>query len=61
MGFMSTVGQAGSAAFPFMTGAIAASKGVKVLQPVLVGLLVGQGVLWVMVPKMPKKTDSSSL
>lgn len=54
VGFSATMGQAGSAAFPFMTGAIAAKAGVKVLQPMLVGLLAGMAILWLLLPRMKK-------
>lgn len=56
VGFSATMGQAGSAAFPFMTGAIAAKAGVKVLQPMLVGLLAGMVVLWLLLPRMKRPT-----
>jgi fucose permease len=56
IGFMSTIGQAGSAAFPFLTGAVAAKVGVKVLQPVLVGLLAGQALLWAAVPSVSRRS-----
>jgi fucose permease len=55
IGFMATTGQAGSAAFPFLTGAIAAKVGVQVLQPVLVGLLVGMVGLWAAVPRVTRR------
>ncbi|KAE8351399.1 major facilitator superfamily domain-containing protein [Aspergillus coremiiformis] len=51
IGFVASLGQAGSAAFPFMTGAIASKAGVQVLQPIMVGLLVGIGVFWAFIPK----------
>ncbi|KAG2415619.1 hypothetical protein HFD88_006810 [Aspergillus terreus] len=35
IGFTASLGQAGSAAFPFMTGAIASKAGVQVLQPIM--------------------------
>ncbi|PKS08574.1 hypothetical protein jhhlp_004960 [Lomentospora prolificans] len=50
IGFCSSIGQAGSAAFPFLTGAIASKAGVMVLQPVMVGLLVGMFILWALIP-----------
>lgn len=56
VGFSATMGQAGSAAFPFMTGAIAAKAGVKVLQPMLVGLLAGMAALWLLLPGMKRPT-----
>ncbi|KAL1852455.1 hypothetical protein VTK73DRAFT_9216 [Phialemonium thermophilum] len=57
VGFSSTIGQAGSAAFPFLTGAIASKAGVMVLQPVMVSLLGGMLLLWCLVPKIRKPTD----
>ncbi|PYH81705.1 MFS general substrate transporter [Aspergillus uvarum CBS 121591] len=51
MGFTASFGQAGSAAFPFMTGAIASRAGVQVLQPIMVGLLVGVVAFWSLVPR----------
>ncbi|CAI4212348.1 unnamed protein product [Parascedosporium putredinis] len=50
LGFSSSIGQAGSAAFPFLTGAIASKAGVAVLQPIIVALLVGMFILWAMMP-----------
>ncbi|RTE83019.1 hypothetical protein BHE90_002481 [Fusarium euwallaceae] len=51
IGFMATVGQAGSAAFPFLTGAIASKAGVAVLQPIMVTLLVGMFLCWGLIPR----------
>ncbi|KAF9894361.1 hypothetical protein FE257_007864 [Aspergillus nanangensis] len=50
IGFAASLGQAGSAAFPFMTGAIASKAGVQVLQPIMVGLLVGIAIFWAFIP-----------
>lgn len=50
-GFTASLGQAGAAAFPFMTGAIASKAGVQVLQPIMVALLIGIGFLWALVPR----------
>ncbi|OGM50861.1 MFS transporter [Aspergillus bombycis] len=54
IGFTASLGQAGSAAFPFMTGAIASKAGVQVLQPIMVGLLIGIGIFWAFIPKQGK-------
>ncbi|KAF4963497.1 hypothetical protein FSARC_8506 [Fusarium sarcochroum] len=54
IGFTATVGQAGSAAFPFLTGAVASKAGVIVLQPIMVGLLLGMFVIWGLVPGVKK-------
>lgn len=57
IGFSATVGQAGSAAFPFLTGAIASKAGVKVLQPIMVALLAGMGILWAIMPRVKRPTQ----
>ncbi|TVY65281.1 Bypass of stop codon protein 6 [Fusarium oxysporum f. sp. cubense] len=54
IGFAATVGQAGSAAFPFLTGAMASKFGVIVLQPIMVALLVGMFVCWGLVPRVKR-------
>ena len=48
-------GQAGSAAFPFLTGALAQKYGPIVLQPVIIALLVGMGVVFFFVPDADRK------
>ncbi|OJJ08126.1 hypothetical protein ASPVEDRAFT_155847 [Aspergillus versicolor CBS 583.65] len=45
------LGQIGGAVFPAITGVIASEAGVKVLQPMLVGLLGATGVSWLIIPK----------
>ncbi|CUS15292.1 unnamed protein product [Tuber aestivum] len=57
IGFAATMGQAGSAAFPFLTGAIAANFGVKVLQPILVGLLAGMAIFWALIPRVARHSS----
>ncbi|KAG0640358.1 major facilitator superfamily domain-containing protein [Tuber brumale] len=57
IGFTATMGQAGSAAFPFLTGAIAAKSGVKVLQPMLVGLLAGMAIFWALIPRVSRHSS----
>ncbi|OJI97844.1 hypothetical protein ASPVEDRAFT_49768 [Aspergillus versicolor CBS 583.65] len=51
IGFTASFGSAGCAAFPFLTGAIASRAGVEVLQPIMIGLLVGMTIFWALVPK----------
>lgn len=51
IGFCASLGSAGSAAFPFLTGAIASQVGVQVLPPIIMGLVIGMGVFWAMMPK----------
>ncbi|RDW79137.1 putative MFS transporter [Aspergillus mulundensis] len=51
LAFIFLMGQIGGAVFPAVTGIIAAQSGVKVLQPMLVGLLGATGVSWLIIPK----------
>ncbi|KAF9265534.1 MFS general substrate transporter [Marasmius fiardii PR-910] len=46
IGWIAGFGQAGSAVFPFMTGALAGKFGIKSLQPLLVAMMVGMMILW---------------
>ncbi|CAE6389121.1 unnamed protein product [Rhizoctonia solani] len=55
IGWIASSGQVGSAVFPFMTGALAQKHGVKVLQPVLVGMIGSLIVLWALVPSTPQR------
>ncbi|KAL5361199.1 major facilitator superfamily domain-containing protein [Aspergillus floccosus] len=51
LAFVFVLGQVGGSIFPAVTGIIAARAGVKVLQPILVGLLGATGVTWLFLPK----------
>ncbi|KAM3070151.1 hypothetical protein ACMFMG_003814 [Clarireedia jacksonii] len=55
IGFATAFGGSGGAIFPFVVGAIAQSKGVQALQPVVVGILVVCTGLWCLVPNKGKK------
>lgn len=55
IGWIASFGQAGSAVFPFITGVLAQKHGVKVLQPILLGMLACLIVLWSLVPSSPKR------
>ncbi|PMD47418.1 MFS general substrate transporter [Hyaloscypha variabilis F] len=57
LGLVFVVAQAGGSLFPSITGFIASSAGVKVLQPILVGFIVAMGVSWDLVPKVPHRSD----
>ncbi|KAM3079672.1 hypothetical protein ACMFMG_006085 [Clarireedia jacksonii] len=50
IGFAAAFGGGGAALFPFAVGAIAQAKGVKVLQPIALGLLVAILGLWCLLP-----------
>jgi fucose permease len=59
IGFAAAAGGTGAAIFPFAVGAIAqsSSKGVQVLQPIILALQTGLFLLWLGLPKIGKKTD----
>ncbi|KAF4550372.1 Bypass of stop codon-like protein 5 [Elsinoe fawcettii] len=55
IGFASAFGGSGGAIFPFAVGALAQVKGVQVLQPIVLALLVIILLLWIGIPKIEKK------
>ncbi|KAF9558509.1 MFS general substrate transporter [Agrocybe pediades] len=57
IGWISGLGQAGSALFPFITGALAEKHGIKSLQPTLIGMIVAMACLWALVPSSARRTD----
>ncbi|KAI0064423.1 MFS general substrate transporter [Artomyces pyxidatus] len=57
IGWIAGFGQTGSAALPFMTGAIASKAGIKSLQPLLVSMMGLMLVLWALVPKGHQRAD----
>ncbi|KAH8700578.1 putative MFS transporter [Talaromyces proteolyticus] len=57
IGFASALGSAGAAVFPFAVGAIAQVKGVQVLQPFALALLIAVLGTWLLVPRMPKSNE----
>ena len=56
-GLVFVIAQAGGAIFPSLIGLIASHAGVKVLQPIVAGLIVLMGVTWVFVPKPASHRD----
>lgn len=52
IGFAAAFGGGGAAIFPFAVGAIAQAKGVQVLQPIILALLVTILLLWLSLPKI---------
>ncbi|KAF3799735.1 Bypass of stop codon protein 6 [Colletotrichum gloeosporioides] len=60
LSFVFVFGQIGGSLFPVITGVLASSVGVSVLQPVLVALIAGTGVSWLLVPK-PKDSTNTAL
>jgi MFS family permease len=57
LGFIFVLAQAGGALFPALTGIIASQAGVRVMQPILVGLIVATSLAWILVPRVPKHSD----
>ncbi|KAB8237178.1 putative MFS transporter [Aspergillus alliaceus] len=57
IGFAAAFGGGGAAVLPFVVGAIAQARGVQVLQPFIIGLSGGILLLWLGLPRMPKKGE----
>lgn len=55
VGFAAALGASGACVMPFAVGAIANAKGVYVLQPIILACLVCTLVVWLIIPKLPKK------
>ncbi|OAP61554.1 hypothetical protein AYL99_03757 [Fonsecaea erecta] len=55
IGFAMALGGTGGTVFPFAIGAIAATKGVKVLQPIILALIVVLLGLWLSFPRVKKR------
>ena len=57
LGFVFVLAQAGGSFFPAITGVVASQAGVKVMQPILVGLIVAMGISWALVPKIKRRDE----
>lgn len=57
IGFSTALGGTGGAIFPFIVGAAAQAKGVQVLQPIILAMLVVLLAVWLCFPKLPKRTQ----
>ncbi|KAL2866925.1 putative MFS transporter [Aspergillus lucknowensis] len=55
IGFAAAFGASGAAVLPFAVGAVAQAKGVEVLQPFVIALSAGITLLWLGLPRMPKR------
>ena len=55
IGFATAIGGTGGAVFPFVVGAIAQAKGVRVMQPVIAALLAVLFCLWLLLPRVKKR------
>ncbi|TCD71913.1 hypothetical protein EIP91_000045 [Steccherinum ochraceum] len=58
IGWIAGLGQAGSAFIPFLTGALASSRGIWSLQPLLVAMMGFLLVLWLLVPNTARKATT---
>lgn len=56
IGFAMALGGTGGTVFPFIIGAVASSKGVGVLQPIVLGLTAMASLVWLSFPRI-KKTE----
>lgn len=54
---MSSIGQSGSALFPLLVGIVSTKKGIWVVEPTVLALLGGQGIVWFLVPKVARRLD----
>ncbi|KAL2205719.1 putative MFS transporter [Sarocladium strictum] len=57
IGFASAFGGCGAAILPFVTGLLANAKGVQVLQPIILALLVTILAIWLCLPRLNKKRE----
>ena len=57
IGFAAAFGGAGAAVLPFLVGIIAEKRGVKVLQPFILGLSGAILLLWLGLPRMTKPSQ----
>ncbi|KAI5119422.1 hypothetical protein M0805_009873 [Coniferiporia weirii] len=57
MVMISSIGQSGSAIFPFVIGVISNKKGIWTVQSSIVALLAGQFVFWILVPKVGRRSE----
>lgn len=55
IGFAMAMGGSGGAVFPFVIGAIAANKGVGVLQPIVMALIAVVAITWLCFPRIKKR------
>ena len=55
VGFAAAFGATGACVFPFAVGAIAQSKGVQVLQPIILAMLAVDLGVWLLIPALPKR------
>lgn len=60
IGFATAFGGSGGAIMPFVVGAIAQSKGIETLQPVILAICVLLALLWAVLLRAPRKDRGDS-
>ncbi|KAJ9131813.1 Major facilitator superfamily transporter [Pleurostoma richardsiae] len=55
IGFAMAMGGTGGTVFPFIIGAVAAARGVKVLPPIILALIVVVAIVWLSFPRIRKR------
>lgn len=60
IGFAAAFGGGGAAILPFAIGAIAQARGVSVLQPVILAILILLFILWICLPAVNKADNGAS-
>ncbi|EXF81909.1 major facilitator superfamily transporter [Colletotrichum fioriniae PJ7] len=58
IGFAMAIGGTGGTVFPFIIGAIATSKGVAVLQPIVLSLIAVVAIVWLCFPRIKKRDEN---
>lgn len=59
IGFAMAIGGTGGTVFPFIIGAVAASRGVWVLQPIVLSLIVVVAIVWFLFPRIKKRDEDA--
>ncbi|ROT42674.1 MFS general substrate transporter [Sodiomyces alkalinus F11] len=59
IGFAMAIGGTGGTVFPFIIGAIAAGRGVWVLQPIILALIGVVAVVWFLFPRIKKRDEET--
>jgi len=60
IGWIASIGQTGSAAFPFILAVTAEQYGVQVLQPLLIGMISFMLGIWIFVPRHARRVPMSA-
>ena len=61
IGFAAAIGVGGGAALPFAIGSLAQTKGLGVLQPIILAVLAALLVLWLCFPKLEKRKTGGAV